>query len=179
MNHDPSREYRSRVRLLVVTISDRVAAEVYADESGPQAAALAGEFLEGRGFRVTVVRRSIPDSQPGIERVLSEAIAGGIDLVLTTGGTGIGERDVTPEATRAVITKELPGFMEAIRVRYCNRVPTVLLSRAVAGLAESTLIFNLPGSVQAVQECLGVILPAVPHALEIVRGRNGHDHVAD
>ena len=91
-----------------------------------------------------------------------------------TGGTGIGPRDVTPEATLAVIDREIPGIMAAVRARYREAFPAAVLSRAVAGVHGKTLILNLPGSVKAVTECLDVILPVVPHALEMIAGGATH-----
>ncbi|MEW6188825.1 MAG: molybdopterin adenylyltransferase [Actinomycetota bacterium] len=95
------------------------------------------------------------------------------DLVLTTGGTGLSPRDVTPEATKAVIEREVPGFAEAMRQESLKVTPHAMLSRAVSGIRKQTLIINLPGSPKAVKECLEVILPALPHGIEILRGRGG------
>ncbi len=95
------------------------------------------------------------------------------DLILTTGGTGLSPRDVTPEATRAVIDREVPGFAEAMRHESLKVTPHAMLSRAASGIRKQTLIINLPGSPKAVKECLDVILPAIPHGIEIIRGRGG------
>lgn len=94
-----------------------------------------------------------------------------VDLILTTGGTGLSPRDSTPEATLAVIEREVPGLAEAMRMESLKKTNRSMLSRAVAGVRRSTLIINLPGSVKGVRECLGVILPALPHGLEILSGR--------
>ncbi|MDI6689344.1 MAG: molybdopterin adenylyltransferase [Actinomycetota bacterium] len=95
------------------------------------------------------------------------------DIVLTTGGTGLSPRDVTPEATKAVIDREVPGFAEAMRHESLKVTPHAMLSRAVSGIRKQTLIINLPGSPKAVKECLDAILPAIPHGIEIIRGRCG------
>ncbi len=158
------------VSVVVVTVSDRVSAGVRPDQSGPLAEALALEFLTARGWAPAGRRLVVPDERERIRQALVEAMADGADLVLTVGGTGIGPRDVTPEATREVLERELPGFAERARALGAGQKPPVLLSRALAGVAGRTLVFNLPGAPAAVREYLGVILPAVPHALAVVRG---------
>jgi molybdopterin adenylyltransferase len=98
------------------------------------------------------------------------ADSGKIDLILTTGGTGVALRDVTPEATRAVIDRELPGMAEAMRAESLKKTPHAMISRAIAGIRKQTLIVNLPGSPKAVRENLFVVLPALPHAVEKIKG---------
>lgn len=113
----------------------------------------------------------IPDEVDVIAGKLAEwADGGNVDVILTTGGTGLGPRDVTPEATLSIVDKEVPGFAEAMRAGTFKVTPFAILSRAVAGVRRKCLIINLPGSPKAVQECLEVILPAVPHAVEIIKG---------
>ncbi len=97
----------------------------------------------------------------------------GVDLILTTGGTGFSPRDITPEATLSVIDREAPGIPEAMRLKSLQITPKAMLSRAVAGLRGKTLIINLPGSPKAVSECIEVIVPVLPHAIEILRGDTG------
>jgi molybdopterin adenylyltransferase len=116
----------------------------------------------------------VPDERDFISRRLMEwADAGTLDLVLTTGGTGLAERDVTPEATLAVIDRLVPGLAEAMRVETLKKTPLAMLSRAVAGIRKRTLIINLPGSPRGVEECLQAILPALPHAIEVLKGEAG------
>lgn len=116
----------------------------------------------------------VPDEPDFISRRLMEwADAGTLDLVLTTGGTGLAERDVTPEATLAVIDRLVPGLAEAMRVETLKKTPLAMLSRAVAGIRKRTLIINLPGSPRGVEECLQAILPALPHAIEVIKGEAG------
>ena len=113
----------------------------------------------------------IPDEMDVIASKLTEWADGGdVDIILTTGGTGLGPRDVTPEATLSVVNKVVPGFAEAMRAETFNATPMAILSRAVAGVRGKCLIVNLPGSPQAVKECLEVVLPAIPHAVEIIKG---------
>jgi molybdopterin adenylyltransferase len=118
----------------------------------------------------------IRDSQPDIEQVLMTWSDGGaLDLILTTGGTGFAPTDVTPEATRAIIQRETPGLVEAIRAASLQITPHAMLSRAVAGIRDRTLIVNLPGSPKAAREGLEVILPALPHAIALLREQPGED----
>ena len=113
----------------------------------------------------------IPDEVDTIAGKLTEwADEGNVDVILTTGGTGLGPRDVTPEATLSIVDKVVPGFTEAMRTQAFNVTPFAILSRAVAGVRGKCLIINLPGSPKAVRECLEIISPALPHAVEILRG---------
>ncbi len=113
----------------------------------------------------------IPDEMDVIADKLAEwADEGNVDVILTTGGTGLGPRDVTPEATLSIVDKVVPGFTEAMRTAAFNVTPFAILSRAVAGVRGKCLIINLPGSPKAVRECLEIISPALPHAVEILRG---------
>ena len=113
----------------------------------------------------------VPDEKDIIAAKLTEwADEGNIDVILTTGGTGLAARDVTPEATLSVVDKVVPGITEAMRMGTLAITPMAMLSRAVAGVRKRCLIINLPGSPKAVRECLEVALPAIPHAVEIIRG---------
>jgi molybdopterin adenylyltransferase len=113
----------------------------------------------------------VPDEADIIAGKLTDWADGGdVDVIMTTGGTGLSARDVTPEATLSVIDKEVPGFAEAMRLKSLEKTPMAILSRAVAGLRGKCLIINLPGSPKAVRECLEVVLPALPHAVEIIKG---------
>ena len=113
----------------------------------------------------------IPDEVDVIRQRLADwADEGDVDIIITTGGTGLSQRDVTPEATLAIVDKVVPGFAEVMRAETFNITPTAILSRATAGVRGKCLIINLPGSPKAVKECLEVILPAIPHAIEIIKG---------
>ena len=121
------------------------------------------------------VREIVPDEKGLISQRLAAWCDGGeIDLVLTTGGTGLGPRDVTPEATMEVIEFQTPGISEAIRIQTLQKTPLAMLSRSVAGVRSGCLIINLPGSPTGVRECLEVAVPAIPHALEMLKGWRGH-----
>jgi len=153
----------------VVTISDGVSHGTREDESGD----LAESMLREAGFDV-VERAVVPDERPRIESLLIElADAKRLPLVVTTGGTGFGPRDVTPEATLAVIDREAPGLAELMRREGLEKTPLAALSRAVAGSRGSTLIVNLPGSPKGVRESLAAALTVVPHAVELLAGATG------
>lgn len=153
------------MRALVVTVSNRVSAGVYADRGGP----LIVEGLAGLGFEVDgpqVVR----DGEP-VAEALRAAVGSAYDVIVTTGGTGITPLDLTPEMTRRVVDREVPGLAEAIRAYgVAHGVPTAALSRGVAGVAGSTLVVNLPGSTGGVRDGLAVIGPVLQHAVEQIRG---------
>lgn len=155
-----------------LTISDRASAGVYEDRSGPEIESVLREFLgDGVKFEPLVV----PDEVEAISAALRK-FAGELkcDMVVTTGGTGISPRDVTPEATRAVLEKELPGFGEIMRAQSFAKVRTAILSRAVAGTRGACLIVNLPGKPSAVRGCLEVLAPAIRECLAHLRGDDPH-----
>jgi molybdopterin adenylyltransferase len=150
----------------VLTVSDKGSRGQREDKSGE----VIRDIVTRAGNKV-VKYDIVPDEVEVIAGKLREWTGrGGIDVILTTGGTGLARRDVTPEATHSVIDKEVPGIAEAMRVKSLEKTPTAMLSRAVAGMRGQCLIVNLPGSPKAVQECLEVILPVLPHAVEIMRG---------
>jgi molybdenum cofactor synthesis domain-containing protein len=153
-------------RAVVVTASNRAAFGVYEDTSGQVLA----DGLRELGFDVEGPHVR-PDDAAELEIVLEQAVIGGADVVLTTGGTGLSPTDVTPEATRAVLEREAPGIAEAVR-RYGaeNGVPTAVLSRGLAGTAGRTLIVNLPGSTGGVRDGLAVLGPLLPHIVNQLRG---------
>jgi molybdopterin adenylyltransferase len=144
---------------LVLTLSDTASKGGREDLSGPEAA----KILTETGFDVRSVE-ILPDDRPAIEKRLRAACDEGIAVVVTTGGTGLSPRDVTPEATLSVIEKPVPGISELMRVEGFKA-----LSRAVAGIRQSTLIINLPGSVKGVRECLGAVRPILAHAVETLK----------
>ena len=153
-------------RIGILTVSDRAARGEREDRSGP---ALAETIAALPGAQVTA-RAVVPDEREEIEAVLRRWVGEGLDLILTTGGTGLSPRDVTPEATKAVIERETPGLAEAMRAASLAITPHGMLSRAVAGIAACTLIINLPGSPRAARENLLTIIPALGHGLDKLKG---------
>ena len=154
------------IRTAIITLSDKGSAGEREDESGQ----VIRELIADLGASV-VHYEILPDEKPRIMETLKRlSDSGNIDLILTTGGTGVAPRDVTPEATLAVIDRELPGMAEAMRAESLKKTAHAMISRAVAGIRQQTLIVNLPGSPKAVRENLAVILPALPHAIEKIKG---------
>ncbi|MHC4480019.1 MAG: MogA/MoaB family molybdenum cofactor biosynthesis protein [Planctomycetota bacterium] len=153
-----------QIRAAVLVTSDRISKGVEQDRSGALAARLLAEAADVAEIRV------VPDEVNRIAAALREWCAEGMDLILTVGGTGIGPRDVTPEATRSATDRELPGVPTALRVRGLPSTPKAMLSRAAAGVCGQTLIVNLPGSTSAVEESVPYLLEVVPHALEVLGG---------
>jgi molybdenum cofactor synthesis domain-containing protein len=152
-------------RARVITVSDRSHGGLRHDTSGP----LLADLLRGLGFAVDDVV-VVPDDMDEVERALRDAIAAGVDLAVTTGGTGFAPRDVTPEATERVLDRRAPGLAEALRQFNRDQVPTTILSRAVAGVADTTIIVNLPGSTGGVRDGVEVLTPVIGHAVTQLRG---------
>lgn len=150
----------------ILTLSDRCSTGEREDGSGPALR----EWLEARG--VTVSRSEvIPDEAHLIsEKLVQWADSGSFDLILTTGGTGVSPRDVTPEATERIVDRLLPGFGEVMRMESLKKTANAMISRAVAGIRKDTLIINLPGSPKGATECIAAVWPAVPHAVAKLQG---------
>ena len=154
------------MRALAVTVSNRAAAGVYPDRSGPVLA----DLLRRAGCHVVDGPLVIPDGDP-VEEALRDSIAAGYDVVVTTGGTGLTPADLTPEMTRRVLDREIPGIAEAIRAAGAAAgVPTAILSRGLSGLAGRTLIVNLPGSTGGVKDGMAVLSRILQHAVDQVHG---------
>ena len=153
------------IRALAVTVSNRAAAGVYEDRSGPVLAGLLAEA--GCQVDGPLV---VPDGEP-VETALRQAAGGGYDVIVTTGGTGLTPGDLTPEMTRRVLDREIPGIAEAIRAAgVANGIPSAMLSRGLAGLAGQVLIVNLPGSSGGVRDGMAVVGPVLSHAVDQARG---------
>jgi molybdenum cofactor synthesis domain-containing protein len=153
-------------RAAILTVSDRGSRGERVDTSGPEIS----RIVEAAGMEI-VGRRTVPDEKEAIRRTLLEWCDDGeADLILTTGGTGVSPRDVTPDVTREVIEREIPGMAEAMRRQSSTLTPHAMISRAVAGIRGRTLIVNLPGSPKGARENLLVLMDALPHAIEKIKG---------
>jgi len=153
------------IRFGLLTLSDRSSRGERPDASGPALA----QLIQTQGWSIAR-QKLLPDDEAAIRSLLAEwADSGEIDVILTTGGTGFAPRDVTPEATRAVIEREAPGLAEAMRAASLKITPHAMLSRVVAGIRKRTLILNLPGSPKGAIENLQVVLPVLPHAVQLLR----------
>jgi len=153
------------LRFGILTLSDRSARGERADDSGPALARL----IEAENWSVTK-ETLLPDDEQAIRAILSAwADSNELDVILTTGGTGFAPRDVTPEATRAVVDREVPGLAEAMRAASLKITPHAMLSRIVTGIRKKTLIINLPGSPKGAVENLQVVIPVLPHAVQLLR----------
>jgi molybdenum cofactor synthesis domain-containing protein len=157
------------VRTAVLTVSTSVSARRNEDVSGPALAARA----EAAGCEI-VAMEVVPDDLALIEDRLHHYVDAGCEVILTTGGTGFTPDDVTPEATRRVIERQAPGIAEAMRAVSLQKTPMAILSRAVAGIKDGSLIVNFPGSPKAVEECFDVLEPVLGHAVRTLRGDHGH-----
>jgi len=155
-----------------ITVSDRASAGIYEDKSGPEIERLLSTVFGSSAKFVTAI---VPDEAPQIAGKLCEfSDHEHCALIVTTGGTGISARDVTPEATRAILEKELPGFGEIMRMQSFPTVRTAILSRATAGTRGTSLIVNLPGKPSAVAECLGYLAPALREGIAHLQGKDPH-----
>jgi molybdenum cofactor synthesis domain-containing protein len=154
------------MNVAILTVSDRSAAGDRDDVSG----LLIKERIEAQGWQV-LFYSVVPDEESEIEKFLIQwCDSGEVDLILTTGGTGFSPRDITPESTRSVIERDVPGIPEVLRQEGLKKTAHAMLSRAVAGIRGKTLIINLPGNPKAVKESLPVLLPVLPHAIKLLTG---------
>src|SRR5437763_15242396 len=148
----------------IITISDRASKGLYDDLGGPALKKAA----EGYGWKV-VAEALVPDEKRAIQRAIREQINKGGELILTTGGTGVALRDVTPEAAREIALRELPGFGEAMRMESMKITPNAILSRNLAAVVDRSLVICLPGKPSGAVECLGFVLGAIPHCVEVLQ----------
>lgn len=158
------------IRAIAVTVSDRCARNQAEDISG----AVLVECLKDTGAEFIEKIIVSDDFVPLVKVLKTNADRSDVNLIVTTGGTGFAERDTTPEATRAIIEREAPGLMEAMRFESLKKTPTAMLSRGVCGIRGNCLIVNLPGSPQAVRECFDVIKPILAHAVNLLAGNTKH-----
>ncbi len=168
-------EYHPRVlKILIITLSDRASNGIYEDKSGPFIKNMTEEFLISRNRHFQFKTEIIPDDSEKLTNLINSAVSDNYDIIFTTGGTGIGKRDITVDTVKPMLHKEITGIMELIRVKYGMQKPNALISRAVAGVINETLIYTLPGSTKAVKEYMTEILPTIEHSLYMINGLDLH-----
>lgn len=166
--------YPKVLKIKVITLSDRASRGEYEDKSGPRIIELLDSHFNALNRPIFVEYHLIPDDRSKLTLIIQESIASGIDVIFTTGGTGVSDRDITVETIKPFLTKEVTGIMDFIRLKYGNDKPNALLSRGVAGFASHTLIYTLPGSVKAVNEYMSEILKTLQHLIFMHYGIDNH-----
>ena len=170
-------EYQPReLRIAVVTMSDRASRGEYEDRSGPLVQDLLEEFFQGRRWHPRFERVLLPDDAARLGEKLDALCSDGTDIIITCGGTGVGPRDVTPEVVTAFCEKTVPGIMDSIRAKFGSEKPNALLSRSVAGIKGTTIVYALPGSVGAVREYVPELLKTMEHIILMLHGLDVHGH---
>ncbi len=162
------------LRIMVITLSDRASSGEYADKSGPRITELLGEHFKDTRWKPEISNLLIADDSERLTKELKGALADGVDVIITTGGTGIGPRDVTPDVVLSLADKVIPGIMESVRVKFGADKPNALLSRSVAAVCGRSLVYVLPGSVKAVQEYTGEILKTMEHCIFMLNELDVH-----
>lgn len=158
----------------VITLSDRASRGEYEDKSGPRISELLAEYFDTTGWKYNIENTLIPDDPEALESLVAGFVNAGADFIFTTGGTGIGPKDFTVDVIKPMLQKEIPGIMELIRFKYGSIKPNALISRAVAGVTDKTLIYTLPGSVKAVNEYCAEITPTLRHSILMLNGIDSH-----
>lgn len=169
MTHKPK-----TFNILVVTLSDRASRGEYEDISGPTIVSLVNDFFVKKNKSFKIELKIIPDNAKSLTDIINNAKNNKTDVIITTGGTGIGPRDITVETVKPMLKKEIPGIMEMIRLKYGMQKPNALLSLGVAGVIEKSLIYTLPGSVKAVKEYMSEILKTLDHLIYMLHGIDAH-----
>jgi molybdenum cofactor synthesis domain-containing protein len=163
-----------RFEVLIITLSDRAFKGEYQDLSGPMIKEKLSEFFTAQKWKSDVRTSLIPDDAETLQKIIVEA-RDTVNFIFTTGGTGIGPRDITIDAIKPLLSKEIPGIMEFIRIKYGAEKPNALLSRGVAGITGRSLIYTLPGSVRAVDEYMTEILKTLKHTVLMQYGIDSHE----
>jgi molybdopterin adenylyltransferase len=162
-----------KFEILIITLSDRAYKGDYKDLSGPKAGEMITDYFNSSGWEYSLKFMLIPDDRDSLKDILINAV-NNFNIIITTGGTGIGPRDITVETVTPLLSKEIPGVMEFIRIKYGSENPNALLSRGVAGITGKSLIYTLPGSVRAVEEYLTEILKTLKHTFNMQYGVDKH-----
>jgi molybdopterin adenylyltransferase len=161
------------LEVLIITLSDRAYSGEYDDQSGPLVREKLAAWFLHTGLKYNIIQTIIPDDSPTLKKLLKSA-GESYNIIITTGGTGIGPRDITVETVRPMLSKEIPGIMEYIRIKYGQEKPNALLSRGVAGISGKALVYTLPGSPRAVEEYLNEILKTLQHTILMQYGVDSH-----
>jgi molybdopterin adenylyltransferase len=167
--------FPDKIRFAVITLSDRASRGEYEDLSGPVIAARIRKYFSGKSVEVEIEPVLIPDDPQQLTSLIAYYHLKQTDVVFTTGGTGIGPRDLTPDIIKPLLDKEVPGIMEMIRVKYGMNHPAALLSRSIAGIIDKTLVYCLPGSVKAVVEYCDEIIPTILHSMRMLHDVDEHN----
>lgn len=162
------------INVLIITLSDRASSGVYEDLSGPEIGKKISAYFQDRGVPVIIRHNLIPDDPERLRALIADAKKSDVHALFTTGGTGLGPKDFTPDVIRSMLDKEIPGIMELIRVKYGMQKPNALVSRSIAGVIDKMLVYALPGSVKAVREYCTEILPTILHSLKMIHGIDDH-----
>ena len=161
-------------KIKIITLSDRAFEGIYPDKSGPAISSALMDFFNPGYRKLELTNILIPDSSELLQKEIKSSLENNFDIIFTTGGTGIGEKDITPDTVKVLLTRELPGIMELIRVKYGMNNPNAALSRSIAGLIDKSLIYCLPGSVKAVKEYMTEIMPTLEHSIRMIYGIDSH-----
>jgi molybdenum cofactor synthesis domain-containing protein len=161
-------------KVKIITLSDRASQGFYEDRSGPRVNQLTREFFEKNNREHDIENVIIPDDGSALTREIQKGLDAKADIIFTTGGTGIGPRDITPDVVKPLFDKEIPGIMELIRVKYGMDKPNALLSRSVAGVINKSLVYTMPGSPKAIQEYTHEIFKTVMHSMQMLHDINAH-----
>jgi molybdenum cofactor synthesis domain-containing protein len=168
-------DYHPKIlKIKIITISDRASRGEYEDKSGPLLNQLAIDYFSAKGRKMRAELSIVPDEKNAIESLVRSSIDKEFDIIFTSGGTGIGPRDITPETIAPLIERNIPGIMEIIRVKYGMQSPNALISRGIAGVSGKTLIYTLPGSPKAVKEYTEEIFKTLEHSLKMLHGIDSH-----
>lgn len=161
------------LRISVITASDRASRGEYEDKSGPEVIKHIESFFSDKPWELAFKKMIVPDEHDQLEEAIRESVKYS-DVVFITGGTGIGPRDITPDVVEKIIDKEIPGIMDYVRNKYGGDIPSALISRSIAGVAKSTLIYAIPGSVKAAREYVQEILKTLEHSIFMIKGIDSH-----
>jgi len=174
MNIPEEKKLKHQLKIAVITLSDRAFKGEYGDRSGPVIQDILNAFFKEKKYAFFIESLIIPDDAGKLKNSIQHCVTENFDVIITTGGTGIGPRDITIETVQPLIHKEIPGIMELIRIKYGSEKPNALLSRGIAGTINQSIIYTLPGSVKAVKEYMQEIEKTLEHLLYMIRGIDIH-----